>query len=96
MSAREPVVPRLCVAIAPLLASAAMAWAVTSGPLHLGGGEKDIFLVFPLAVWSLMFMISSVVFWTRGATLARASGMSALLSTVLLAALFALVVMTWH
>lgn len=87
---------RLGASFAPLLITIAAAWAVTLGPLSLGGGEKDIFLVLPFAIWSILFAVSSVVLWWRGMALARASKLAALLSLVLLALCLALAVLVWR
>jgi hypothetical protein len=88
---------RLGVAFAPLALCFALAWAVTTGPLGFGGGEKDIFLVLPLAALSLLFASVSMVMWALRAPLAKACKVAALISlTVVSAAFAALVAFTWH
>lgn len=88
---------RLGVAFLPLLIAVLAAWAVAAGPVSLGGGEKDIILVFPAGIWSVFYAMASIVYWRRGASLATASKRSALFSTALLLLLFGvLLVATWR
>ena len=88
---------RLVSAFLPLALCLVFAWLVTSGPLGFGGGEKDIFLVLPLALWSVVFAAVSLAMWARGASLASASKLSALVALGVLAVSFALlVVLTWR
>ena len=88
---------RLATAIAPLALCFVIGLSVTSGPISLGGGEKDIFLVLPLAIWSLVFALSSLAMWIGGASLARSSKVSALVALGVFAAIFAiLVVVSWR
>lgn len=88
---------RLAAALAPLALCFVVGWSVTSGPISLGGGEKDIFIVFPLAIWSLVFALSSLATWAGGASLSKSSKVSALVATGVLAAAFAtLVVVSWR
>lgn len=90
-------VRRLATALAPLALCFVVGWFVISGPLGFGGGEKDIFLVVPLAIWSLVFALSSLVMWAGGASLARSSKVSALVAVGVLAAAFAtLVAVSWR
>ena len=84
---------RLAVAFLPLGLCLLLGWAVTLGPFGLGGGEKDILILLPLALWSLVFAISSLAMWVVGATLAKSSRVSALIGVgVLGVALVTLVV----
>ena len=88
---------RLVAAFSPLALCFVFAWLVTAGPLGFGGGEKDIFIVFPLAIWSLVFALSSLAAWAGGASLSKSYKVSALVATGVLAAAFAtLVVVSWR
>ena len=88
---------RLVAAFSPLALCFVFAWLVTAGPLGFGGGEKDIFLVLPLALWSMVFAVTSLAMWAGGASLARATRVSALVALGVLAASFALLVaLTWQ
>lgn len=83
---------RLGASLSPLALCLLVGWLLTKGSLSLGGGEKDILLVFPLAVWSLVFALSSLTLWARGASLAKSSLVSALVASGALAAAFAALV----
>lgn len=88
---------RICAAFAPMAATVALAWSVMSGPISFGGGEKDIILVFPVAIWSILFAVVSLIMWARGATLAKASGIAAIAAFIALFALIAaFTVLTWR
>jgi hypothetical protein len=85
------------VALGPLAFSLALGWLVTTGPFGFGGGEKDIFLVFPLAAWSLVFCVSSLVMGAAKAPLARSTKVSALVALgALVAAVATFAVLTWR
>jgi hypothetical protein len=88
---------RLCSACVPLALCFLLAWLVMSGPFSFGGGEKDIFLVLPLALWSLVFAVASLVMWARGASLPRSAKVSALIAMGVLALAFSfLLLQTWQ
>jgi hypothetical protein len=78
---------RLLVAVVPFLLTLLFAWLV-SGHLSLGGGEKDIFLVIPLLLWSVLFLCCYLVLWWRRFALGRSVAVSAGFAT-------ALVVIAW-
>lgn len=81
---------RLLVAFVPLLLTLVFA-ALVSGPLSLGGGEKDIFLAIPLLFWSVVFLICHVVLWRRrlaaGRSIAVSAGFATALTVIALVAL---------
>jgi len=88
---------RLCSAFAPLVGTIALAWSVTGGPLTFGGGEKDIVLILPVAIWSVLFAAISLAMWARSAPIARASKLAAVAALAVLLLLFAaFVVLTWQ
>jgi len=73
------------------------AWLVTAGPLSFGGGEKDIFLVLPLALWSMVFAVTSLAMWAGGASRTKATRVSALVALGVLAVSYSLLVaLTWQ
>lgn len=83
-STRKPSSPlRWATATGPLLLSLALAWLVT-GPVSLGGGEKDILLVIPLVLWSFLYLCGCLVFWWRGVSLGRSVAGSAGMATGLI------------
>lgn len=61
---------------------------VTEGHLNFGGGDKDIFLVLPLLVWSIVFLPVYLVLWWLRRSPGRAAGWAAAIST-------AVVVLAW-
>lgn len=71
--------------------------AVTEGWLNFGGGEKDIILVLPLAVFAIVYLFAALLFWVLGvppaATARRASLAAFLFLLVMWGTLFALVLM---
>lgn|GEM_PF-958522 len=74
---------RLLVAVAPFLLTFLFAWLV-SGPLSLGGGEKDILLAIPLLLWSLLFLCCYLVLWWRRFTLSHSITVAAGFATALI------------
>ena len=62
---------------------------VAEGHLNLGGGCKDLFAVIPFLAWSLVFLPSYLFLWWRGRTLLRAVGWAAALSTAVVVAAWA-------
>lgn len=72
---------RLVLAAAPLLLTVLFGWLVMEGILNLGGGEKDVFLVFPLLLWSLVFLCCFLLLWWRRSTLGRTVALSAGIAT---------------
>ncbi len=63
-----------------------------AGLLGFEGGEKDVFLIFPLALWSSVFAAASLAMWTGGASLPKATRVSALIAFGVLAVAFVLLV----
>jgi hypothetical protein len=79
---------RVLVAVLPFLATILFTFLTMEGYLNFGGGEKDIFLSVPLLLWSLIFLVSSLIAWWRKSTLRRAAAISAIVAT-------AVVVLIW-
>ena len=57
---------KLGLCLLPLALVPAFFFATAEGLLNFGGGEKDIILVFPFAVWAILYAISFAVMWMRG------------------------------
>ena len=79
---------RLFLAIVPLLITVLLAWIVMAGYLSLGGGEKDIFLVVPLLIWSMVYLCSFLTLWWRRASIGRSVSVSAGFATGLVVMAF--------
>ena len=80
---------RLLIAFSPLAATPGLVHVLAEGYLDLGGGEKDLVLVVPWLLGSLLFAGGSLVAWGRGEPLSRSTFVSVLgaLAGLLLAAL---------
>jgi hypothetical protein len=41
------------------------AYLISDGYLDFGGGEKDLFLLIPWIVWSLIYLLIFIVVWIK-------------------------------
>jgi hypothetical protein len=71
---------RLTVLLLPFLLTWPLGWATMEGHLNFGGGEKDVFLLIPWLLWSIIHAIIGAVFWKRGRELWQSTWMSAALA----------------
>jgi hypothetical protein len=81
------IVIRLIVSLLPLVLTPVLGYLLAQGYINFGGGEKDILVLLPWMVWSLVFAISSWVFWRRGHSILRSSRRPALVGLAGLAIL---------
>jgi hypothetical protein len=76
----------------PLALTPALFFALAEGWINAGGGEKDILLAFPYAIWSLLFFLSAVVLiverWRPWAWIRRAAAIATLALLALAAAIY--------
>ena len=86
---------RTQVALLPLLLTLVVAWLI-AGPLSLGGTEKDILLVIPLLLWSLLFAGCCVMLWRRNLALGRSVIISAASATALLFVCMVALAVVWQ
>jgi hypothetical protein len=56
---------KLALCLLPLALVPALFFALAQGYLNLGGGEKDIIVVFPLASWAIIYAVTFAVMWGR-------------------------------
>ncbi|MGH9175129.1 MAG: hypothetical protein ACRD1H_12270 [Vicinamibacterales bacterium] len=70
---------RVLTAILPLGLTPLLLYAIAEGHLSFGGGEKDLVLLLPWTLWSLVFAISAIVLWWRQWPHRRALQRSALI-----------------
>lgn len=70
----------IVLAAVPLLIAPVLFIALAEGWLDFSGGEKDILIVFPYALWALIFFVVSLILIIRGWPLRRWAGRAALLS----------------
>ena len=66
------VLTRLLGAFGPLLLTPVLFFALAEGYVNLGGGDKDILMVLPWLLWSVVFAVSALVLWRRRWPHARA------------------------
>jgi hypothetical protein len=72
------IVVRVVLSLLPLAMTPVLGYLLAQGHINLGGGEKDIILVVPWLVWSLLFAVSSGIFWRRGHSMTSSAWRSAL------------------
>jgi hypothetical protein len=60
------VILRVVISLLPLGLTPVLGRLIAQGYINLGGGEKDIVILLPWLLWSLLFAFSSWVFWRRG------------------------------
>jgi hypothetical protein len=84
----------IALAALPLALTPLFFFALAEGWIDAGGGEKDIFLALPYAVWSLVFLVSAVVLivkrWSLWPWIRRASGIATFAIFLIAAVLYSL------
>ncbi len=68
---------RLILSIAPLAVTPLLSFLIAGGYMNFGGGEKDLFLLIPWIVWSLVYFVLFLIFWRRKLALPRGCGYAA-------------------
>lgn len=62
---------RLFLSILPLAATPLLGFFIADGYLNFGGGEKDILLLIPWILWSLLYLIFFLASWWRKVSITR-------------------------
>lgn len=62
---------KLVLCILPLSLTPVLGYLLAEGYLNLGSGCKDIFLVVPWFVWSVLYCAIFVVLWVKGRPLRK-------------------------
>ncbi len=62
---------RLGGCIIPLVLTPVWGFLIAEGHLNFGGGEKDLLMLIPWLVWSLIFLIIYIVAWQRSLLILR-------------------------
>lgn len=62
-------VQRLAILLLPLALTPLWLYGIAYGHLSLGGGDKDILLLGPWLLWSLLFICAGGVVWRRHAVM---------------------------
>ena len=70
----------IVLAAVPLLIAPVLFFLLAEGWLNVGGGEKDILIAFPYALWALIFFVVSLILIVRGWPLRGWAGRAAFLS----------------
>lgn len=88
-----PAIKHLITLLLPLLLTPVFGFLLAEGHLNLGGGEKDLLLLLPWLLWSILFILCGALLRKRpvsygrwlGTSLAYSFGIIALLWAALLA-----------
>jgi len=78
------IILRLGLSLLPLGLSPLLILLIGEGYLNFGGGCKDVIMIIPWVVWSLLFLIISVVGWWKKWPVAKGVACSGLGATGLL------------
>jgi len=70
-SAKQKFLTRLAACLLPLALTPLWIFLISEGYLNFGGGCKDIILVIPWFLWSLVYSSFFIVFWIKGRTFRR-------------------------
>ena len=81
----SPTVLRLTLALAPLALTLLFAWLTMEGYFSFSSGEKDILIAVPLLIWSLVYLCSSLVLWSRRAAIGRSVATASTFATAIVA-----------
>ncbi|HLD48121.1 MAG TPA: hypothetical protein VJA64_09865 [Desulfobaccales bacterium] len=84
------IVLRLILSLLPLGLTPFMLHLIGYGYLNFGGGCKDVVMIIPWMVWSLLYLIISVVCWIKQWSMSKGIAWSVIGATGLLALLFLL------
>jgi hypothetical protein len=76
---------RLALCLLPLALVPPVFFSLAEGWISLGGGEKDIILVFPVALWALIYAMAFAVMWMRHSGTRRCVGFAMVIATLPLA-----------
>ena len=71
------IVLRLSLCLFPSALTPIWAYLIAEGYLNFGGGEKDLLLLIPWIIWSLLYFIIFVVSWLKRLPVKRAIAYSA-------------------
>jgi len=85
---------RITLCILPLALTPLWAFLISDGYLNFGGGEKDLLLLIPWLIWSVIYMIIFVVSWIKKLSIKKGLTHSAGSSTVILVLIW-LVMFAW-
>ncbi len=56
---------KLTLCLAPMMLTPIWGYLISDGYLNFGGGEKDLFLLLPWILWSLIYSLIFIVAWAK-------------------------------
>jgi hypothetical protein len=62
-------VKKILVMILPLLITPLLAFMISENIISFGAGDKDLLLLIPWCIWSVIFIITGSALWRRKLTL---------------------------
>lgn len=78
------VLRRIVLSVLPLALTPLFFLLLADGYVNLGGGEKDIIVLVPWVLWSLVYAIGCWIFWAKGLATAHGAGRAALIAVIAL------------
>jgi len=85
---------RLILSIVPLALTPLLGFLIAEGYLNFGGGEKDLLLLIPWMVWSVVYFVLFLIFWKRKFSIQKGCGYAAGGATGVLALIY-VVILIW-
>ena len=85
---------RLILSIVPLALTPLLGFLIAEGYLNFGGGEKDLFLLIPWMVWSVVYFVLFLILWRRRFSIKKGCDYAAVGATVALALIY-VVILIW-
>lgn len=73
---------RLALCLLPVALTPLVFFSLAEGWVRFGGGEKDIILAFPFAVWAVIYTLAFVVMWLRRSDTLRCVRYAAAIATL--------------
>lgn len=78
---------KICLLLLPTLLTPVWGYFLADGTINLGGGDKDIFVLIPYLLWSVLYLVSGVFFLK--CSIRRMTGEALLYSLGIMLALWA-------
>ncbi len=85
---------RLILSIVPLALTPMLGFLIAEGYLNFGGGEKDLLLLIPWMVWSLVYFVLFLILWRRKFSIKKGCDYAAVGATGALALIY-VVMLIW-
>ncbi|MFB3142004.1 MAG: hypothetical protein ACE1Z2_04255 [Acidobacteriota bacterium] len=85
---------RLILSIVPLALTPLLGFFIAEGYLNFGGAEKDLFLLIPWMVWSLVYFVLFLILWRRKFSITKGCDYAAVGATGALALIYG-VILIW-